>query len=101
MGAPDAVPNDGMLDFTLVDMIKRLHIPKFLSLYKKGRHGSLKACSMQRCKKFEFVSEKPIPVNMDGEIVFADSLRFEIVPDAINFLLPKTVADQSKILTNF
>lgn len=101
MGAPDAVPNDGMLDFTQVGMIKRLHIPKFLSLYQKGRHGSLKACSMQRCKKFEFVSEKPIPVNMDGEIVFADSMSFEIVPDAINFLLPKTVAEQSKILTNF
>ncbi len=97
-GAPDAVPFDEKLDFTLVDIISRLKILKFLPMYEKGTHKSLDCCTLKRCNSMEFKSEKSIPVNLDGEIVETDKMRFEIVKKAVNFVVPKTLCE--KLLIN-
>jgi len=96
-GAPDAVPFDNQLDFTLVDKISKLKILKFLGLYKKGKHRTLDCCALKNCKSMEFTSEKPIPVNLDGEIVETNHMKFELVKGAVKFVLPKGVAN--KLLT--
>ncbi len=98
MSAPDAVPYDGKLDFTLVNVISKLRVPKFLSYYEKGQHKSLDYCSLKPCKSMEFTSSEPIPVNLDGEIVETKHMRFEIVKRAIKFIVPKTV--HNKLLIN-
>lgn len=97
-GAPDAVPNDQSLDFTLVDKISKTKILKFLPLYKKGDHKNLDCCTVRRCRSIEFTSDKPIAVNLDGEIVESKNMRFELVEKAINFLVPRGVFE--KVLTN-
>lgn len=91
-GAPDAVPYDNKLDFTLVDKISKLKILRFLGLYKRGEHKNLECCTVKRCKSMEFKSNIPIPVNLDGEIIKTDNMRFELVKNAIKFVLPKSVA---------
>lgn len=98
MGAPDAVPNDGKLDFTMIDVISKARIPKFLSLYKKGNHRDLDYCKMCCCKKVEISASCPVPINMDGEIVFSDKITFEVVRSAVNFLVPYSISQ--KILIN-
>ncbi len=97
-GAPDAIPNDQQLDCTVIDTVSKLKILKLLPVYKKGEHKSLSICSTARCDSMEFTSDKPIPVNLDGEIIETDHIRFEIVKKAVKFVLPQTVAD--KMLTN-
>ena len=97
MGAPDAVPDDGHLDFTLVDVVSRPKILKFLPLYENGRHGGLDCCTLKTCHSMEFSSDIAIPVNLDGEIVEAKEMRFEIVKKGISFVIPRGV--KHKILT--
>ena len=97
MGAPDAVPYDNKLDFTLVDNISKLKILKFLGLYKKGEHKSLDCCTLKNCTSMEFTSSKPIPVNLDGEIIETDHMKFELVKKAVKFVVPKGIAN--KLLT--
>lgn len=97
-GAPDAVPYDNKLDFTLIDNISKLKILKFLGIYKNGKHKSLDCCTMKHCNSMEFVSEKPIPVNLDGEIIESRGMRFELVKNAVKFILPRGIAN--KMLTN-
>ena len=92
MGAPDAVPYDNKLDFTLVDKISKLKILKFLGLYKRGEHKALDCCTIKRCTSMEFKSDKPIPVNLDGEIIETHSMKFELVKNAVKFVLPKSIA---------
>ncbi len=92
-GAPAAVPYDNQLDFTLVDKISKLKILKFLSIYKKGGHESLDCCTLKRCTSMEFTSEKPIPVNLDGEIIETHHMKFELVKNAVKFVLPKSIAN--------
>lgn len=89
MAAPDADPFDGILDFTLVKKISKLKIPNFLNKYKKGEHAAFDYCDLKTCKKMEFCSEKPVPVNLDGEIIEISKMNFEIVPKSVNFILPE------------
>ena len=96
-GAPDAVPFDNKLDFTLVDKISKLKILKFLGIYKKGEHRMLDYCTLKNCNTMEFTSEKAIPVNLDGEIIETTHMKFEIVKNAIKFVLPRSIA--SNMLT--
>lgn len=96
-GAPDAVPYDNKLDFTLVDKISKLKILRFLGLYKKGEHKSLDCCTLKNCTTMEFSAEKPIPVNLDGEIIETKSMKFELFKGAVKFVLPKGIAN--KLLT--
>ena len=96
-GAPYAVPYDNELDFTLVDKISKFKILKFLGIYKKGEHESLDCCTLKKCTSMEFFAEKPIPVNLDGEIIETTSMKFELVKNVIKFILPKSVAN--KMLT--
>lgn len=44
-----------------------------------------------------FTAEKPIPVNLDGEIVETTNMKFELVKNAVKFVVPKSVAN--KLLT--
>ncbi len=92
-GAPDAVPYDNKLDFTLVDNISKLKILKFLGMYKKGEHGKLDCCTLKNCTSMEFASDKPIPVNLDGEIIEATNMKFELVKNAVRFVVPRSIVN--------
>ncbi len=98
MGAPKAIPNDEKLNFTKVNLISRLSILKFLPIYKKGEQGKLSCCTMKDCETLEITSDNEVPVNLDGEIIFTKSIKFEIVKNGIKFLLPKKAVN--KLLIN-
>ena len=46
----------------------------------------------------EFFSDKPIPVNLDGEIIESKHMKFKLVKNAVKFVVPKGLAN--KLLTN-
>ncbi|MBO4433260.1 MAG: YegS/Rv2252/BmrU family lipid kinase [Clostridia bacterium] len=94
--APDANPFDNELDFTKVDTISKLKIPKFLSLYEKGLHASLDYCTLKRCSSMEFTADTPVPVNLDGEIIETKAMSFSLVKGGVKFILPKTVYENVK-----
>ncbi len=97
MAAPKAVPNDGRLNFTLVDLISKTKILKFLPVYKNGKHEGLDCCTTKECTCMEFTAEKEIPVNLDGEIIYTKEMRFEIVNEGLSFVVPKGA--EMKMLT--
>lgn len=98
MAAPKAVPNDGKLNFTLVDLISKLKIPKFLKKYEKGDIEDLSYCQLDECEEMSFTADKPIPINLDGEIIESTEMKFSIVKNAVRFIIPKGV--NTKLLTN-
>ena len=98
-GAPEAIPYDNKLDFTLVDNISKLKILKFLGIYKRGEHKKLDCCTLKNCESMEFWSDKPIPVNLDGEIIETKSMKFELVKKAVKFVIPRGIAN--KLLIKF
>ena len=91
MSAPNSNPFDGTLNWLSVDVISRLRILKFLPVYKAGKHEGLSFCSTGECQSFEIITEKPIPVSLDGEILHTTNIKCEIVKKAINFIVPENL----------
>lgn len=94
--APKADPFDNSLDFTKVNTISKLKVPRFLSLYEKGLHACLDYCTLSRCESMEFTAENPVPVNLDGEIIETKHMTFSIVKDGVKFILPLPVYENVK-----
>ena len=86
---PDAVPNDGYLDFLIVHKLSRLNFLKLVGKYAAGRYRELDGfLTYIRGKRLEVESEIPIAVNVDGESLIAKKLSFEIIPGGVNFIFP-------------
>ncbi len=96
-GAPQAVEDDGLLDFVLIKKISRLRIPFFLGLYKKGEYGQLPFCEHIRGTAMQVRSRRPTYCNVDGECTRSDVMSFHILPGAYRFVLPKTLAQARKV----
>lgn len=95
--APNATPFDQKLDFTIVDTISKIKVIPFLKSYSDGTQGKYDYCTMGNCESMEIYADKPFPVNLDGEITPKTHVHFEIVKNAIKFILPKSLANKMLI----
>lgn len=86
--APNAVIDDGLLDFCLVDKVKRREVPYLLPLFIKGKHEDLKMIHMFRGKTMTITSSKPLPLNLDGEVLLSKQIQIALKNKAIKVLIP-------------
>lgn len=90
----DAIPNDGLLDITAV---RKLSILKFAMNVKNLYDGTfidkLNEVSTFRGKKVRVVSDPPHSLNVEteGETLTNSPFDFEIMPLAINVVVPENV----------
>lgn len=90
-GAPEAIPDDGLLDFIIVrKTVGRLKLAGLINKYKRGEHLSWDFTTFVRGKKMHIESKRPAAVNVDGECEYVTDSTFEILPAAINFVIPTT-----------
>ena len=90
MGAPLAIPDDGLLDMILVkSKVSRLKLATLMSKYKKGEHLDWDITTFVRGKKLHIESKKPAAVNVDGECEYVTEATFEIIESGISFVVPK------------
>jgi len=87
--APNAYIDDGLLDIfsieffpagKLLQVIDEATIPDAEGEYVKYIQASWAEFS---------AAERPMPINLDGEPFRAENIRFEVVPAAINMVLPE------------
>lgn len=93
-GAPQAVEDDGVLDFVLVQKIGRLKIPRFLKKYKAGDYEDLPYCEHLRGTRMTVSSGEATYCNMDGECTCDNHMEFKLLPAAYRFVIPASVAAQ-------
>jgi diacylglycerol kinase (ATP) len=89
--APDAKQDDGLLDFTYVDVITRLQMLSAISYFLKGTHAELPYVHTGTCQKVTIQSDIPLWIHTDGEIFSGfssqiTSLSIEILPKAIQLI---------------
>lgn len=84
---PDAIVNDGLFDLIIVDPIKRSAIPILLAFYIHGKHVPLGLGKLHRCKSLK-IRRKNMTINLDGELLDADSAEFTILPQALCVRIP-------------
>ena len=99
--APDANPFDGKLDYVMVNKISKFMVLAFLKDYKRGKIAQYPFSRTGRCEEMTLESDKPFPVNLDGEIIYFKKATFSIVKKGVKFILPNSISAKyvDKILT--
>ena len=86
--APLADIRDGIIDLTLVETLSYLKVALLMMRYKKGRHLNMKCVSTYEVKSGKIKSlGQDTYLNYDGDVIKAREIDFEILPQAINFLM--------------
>ncbi len=90
MATPYALPDDGILDFSIIDTLTLPKLFRKAGAYKKGNHYNWKETLYIRGKKMTVHSDEPAALNVDGECEIVNDATFEILPQAFNFVIPTT-----------
>ncbi len=92
--APFALPNDGYLDFVIVEKnMPRVKLLPLINMYKNGEHAKLAdrgILTYIRGKKIKIHSDKQAAINCDGEYMYVNDVTFEVMEKGIKFIVPKT-----------
>ena len=104
MAAPLALPDDGLLDFVIVEAgVSRIKLTSLLNKYKRGEHLDWDITSFKRGKKLVIHSDKPAAVNVDGETKYVTDASFEIIEKGITYVVPaksRFLVDRAKRLAD-
>lgn len=86
---PEAMPDDGIIDFLIVSEVSRLKFIGVVGKYAKGRYKEIsEIISHIRGNNMKIESEKELVVNVDGELIFAKDVSFRMIPEGVNFFFP-------------
>ncbi|MDD4189652.1 MAG: diacylglycerol kinase family lipid kinase [Eubacteriales bacterium] len=88
MPAPRADISDGILDICLIRKKGRLEILKLFPRYIKGKHEGLRGITFHRCNHVHIISTDSVPINLDGEVTRIDEATFDILPGALQIVVP-------------
>lgn len=87
--APMALPDDGLLDFVLVEHMSRARMLKLVSKYKTGTHLGQPEVHTWRGTAMTVQIDRPAPATLDGECFLTDRWRVSVCPGAYRFVLPE------------
>ncbi len=89
MAAPLAQPDDGLLDFVIVEAkVSRAKLVTLLNKYKRGEHLDWDITTFKRGRKLTIHSDSPAAVNVDGECKFITDTSFELIEKGMTFVVP-------------
>lgn len=88
---PDAVPDDGMLDFLIIKKLTRIEFIQLIGKFKKGRYKELpeKFVRYHRGKTLRVGGQSNIRINVDGELENGLVAEFTIAPKMLRFIFPR------------
>ena len=94
---PEADPTDGLLDVLLVDKVSLLQVPGLIGKYKNGRYKELnRVVRHYRTRGLKITCDKEVPVNVDGEAVYAKAVEFSVAPEKLRFFYPRGLSFRVK-----
>lgn len=93
IAAPKADVSDGLLEITSVRKVTRLQFLQLVKGYKEGTHvDNPKYAPFLHYHQGKVATVKcaePTEICIDGAIVHTDHIRVEILPKAVNFVIPE------------
>ena len=94
---PEADPTDGLMDVLLVKKVTRLQVPGLIGIYKNGRYRELgDLVDHYRVRSLKMTCDREVPVNVDGEAIFAKEITFSMEDAKLRFFYPRGLSFQAK-----
>ncbi len=82
--APEADPQDGLIEFVRWGPIGRLGLLKMLPRLYDGTHTKHPLAETRRVKRVEFALDEPVDVMIDGEVMSVRAETLDILPGAMD-----------------
>ncbi len=87
---PEAVPDDGLIDFLIIKKVSRIKFMQLVGKYKDGRYKEMPEHIRHiRGKRLVIKSRNKMIINVDGEIVEDNTADFSVKPGMLRFFYPK------------
>jgi YegS/Rv2252/BmrU family lipid kinase len=87
MLAPDAVTDDGLIEYVRWGPIGRLGLIRNLATLYDGTHTRHPMAERQAVRRIEFQLEGPVDVMVDGEVLTLDCQTIDVLPSAIRVVV--------------
>lgn len=88
MVAPEAAPDDGLLDVVAIRAAPVARLSLLASRVVMGQHLDHELVLHRRVRSLEICSEPPMPFNADGEPIGHTPARYQVIPGAVRFVAP-------------
>ncbi len=95
---PEADPTDGKLDILLVKKVTLLQVPGIIGKYKNGRYKELNTLVDHfLTDRVVIRCDKPTPINLDGELMTAETIDIRIADEKLRFFYPRGLVWSKKV----
>ncbi len=84
---PDAIIDDGWLEVTIYENMRKIKIIRHISKLYKGNIGKIKGVKMFKTKNFRIDSSQEIFAEVDGEIIGSSPYEISIIPKALKIFI--------------
>ena len=90
--APDALIDDGWLDYAAIESVSRTMMFRLLPEVMNGTHGRFSQVRINKFRKLKITSDRPLVIHTDGEIFagFGTDVRelsVKILPSALEVIV--------------
>lgn len=86
--APEALPDDGLLDVLLIGDVTKLDLVRTLPKIYRGTHLPHPKAELLRGAAVTVDAGQPLPVELDGEQPGTTPVRFDVVPRGLKLRVP-------------
>jgi diacylglycerol kinase (ATP) len=87
MIAPDAVTDDGLIEYVRWGPIGRLGLIRNLATLYDGTHTRHPLAERQAVQRVEFQLDGPVDVMVDGEVLTLECRTIEVLPSALRVVV--------------
>ena len=87
--APGASPTDGLLDVCVVAPLSRLRALRLIPVLMKGRHAAEPEVQLLKTRRLRITTNTPSELWADGERLTTTPAELEVIPGAVEVLLPR------------
>lgn len=86
---PDAVADDGLFDVCMIDPLGLTEALMRLPFVVAGKHTRMKPVHMSRHTRLVIECDQRVPAQIDGEVLLESHYEIEILPGAIECVVPR------------
>ncbi len=86
---PDALPDDGLFEVCTIDPLGLPEALVRLPFVIVGRHTHMKPVHMSRHSSIVIDCERPVPAQIDGEVLLEQHYEISMLPGAIHCVVPR------------
>lgn len=86
--SPDAMPDDGLLNFLIIPAVSRFTVLALIQKFARGEAGEIPGVILRRGREMQVTCDRMNMINLDGERVDGAQLSARLSEKKVNFIYP-------------